>query len=155
MTAVGLDISTLLDKAESHAGQLGLFEQVNGHEPVNPPASGGLTCGVWVSDIVPVRTSGLTQTTARVELSVRIYTTAVQEPMDAIDPQVVGATDALFAAYIADFTLDGTVRQVDIFGAHGEPLRARPGYLTVGDITYRVMTITLPLIADDLWEQQP
>lgn len=152
---MSLDISTLLDKAISHAGQLGLFEQVNGHEPVNPPASGGLACGVWVSDVVPVRTSGLNRTSARVELSVRIYTNAVQEPMDAIDPAVVGATDALFTAYIGDFTLDDTVRQVDVFGAHGDPLRARPGYLPVADTTYRVMTITLPLIADDLWEQQP
>lgn len=152
---MGLDISTLLDQVISHAGTLGLFEQVNGHEPVNPPSSGGLTCGVWVSDIVPVRTSGLTQTTARVELSVRIYTSAVQEPLDAIDPAVVDATNALFAAYISDFTLGGTVRQVDVFGAHGAPLRARPGYLTVDGTTYRVMTITLPLIADDLWEQQP
>lgn len=152
---MGLDISTLLDKAISHAGALGLFEQVNGHEPLNPPASGGLTCGVWVSDVTPVRTSGLVQTSARVELSVRIYTTAVQEPMDAIDPAMVDATDQLLAAYIGDFTLGGTVRQVDIFGARGEPLRARPGYLTIDAATYRVMTITLPLIADDLWEQTP
>ncbi|MEC3993998.1 hypothetical protein VSR01_10755 [Actinacidiphila sp. DG2A-62] len=152
---MALDVNALLDKAISHAGASGLFEQVNGHEPENPPSSGGLTCAVWVSDLVPIRSSGMRSTSVRLELSVRIYTSAVSEPLDAIDPAVVGAVDVLFAAYIGDFTLGSTVRQVDVFGAYGSPLRARPGYLTVNDVVFRVMTITLPLIVDDLWEQTP
>lgn len=108
---------------------------------------------MWVNDVSPVRTSGLSSTSARVEMAVRVYTQAVTEPMDAIDPAVVGAVDVLCAAYNQDFTLGDLVRQIDIFGAYGIGLGARAGYLPLDGITYRVMTITVPLIVNDLWAQ--
>lgn len=152
---MALDLETLTDKLTSQALASGMFEQVNGHEPENPPSSGGLTCGVWFETAVPARTSGLATTSVRVEMSVRIYTNAVSEPMDAIDPAVTNAVDVLCAAYVAGFTLGGLVRQIDIFGAYGAPLGARAGYLPLNGVTYRVVTITVPLIVDDLWEQTP
>lgn len=150
---MALDLENLTDKLVSHALATGVFEGVNGHEPTNAPSSGGLTCGVWVNDTTAIRSSGLNSTSARVEMAVRVYTNAVTEPMDAIDPAVVGAVDLLCAAYCADFTLGGLVRQVDIFGAYGAGLGARAGYLPLNGITFRVMTITVPLIVNDLWAQ--
>jgi hypothetical protein len=152
---VALDITGILDAAVSHASASGHFDQVNGHEPVHPPASGGLTAGVWVDRAVPVRSSGLDSVTALVVLNVRLYTSAQQLPLDAIDPAMVAAVDALCTAYVGDFTLGGLVRQVDVFGTHGQPLDVRAGYLAQDGALQRVMTISLPVIVNDLWEEAP
>lgn len=152
---MALDATTLLDRTVSHALALGHFERVNQHEPKNAPGL-GLSCAVWVDDIGPARgQSGLNATTARVVLNVRLYTSMLTEPMDDIDPNLMVALDALMGAYSGDFTLGGAVRNVDLLGATGTPLSARAGYLNQGGKLYRVMTITLPLIVNDLWEQTP
>jgi hypothetical protein len=150
---MALDIRTILDAVESHALASGYFAQVNGHEPKSPPTS-GITCAVWVEQIGPARgSSGLTSTSARLTLFVRLYSSMVQQPADAIDPDLMTALDALMAAYSGDFTLGGLIRHVDLLGAYGDPLSARAGYLAEGGAEYRVLTITLPLIVSDLWEQ--
>jgi hypothetical protein len=148
-----MDITQILGQIESHASASGLFEQVAGHQPWNAPPS-GLACAVWVSDIRPVsRMSGLVATSTRLEVLVRLYSSAVQQPVDAIDPTMVAAVDALMAAYSADFELGGEVLEIDLLGAYGTPLQAQAGYLPMGGATYRVFTITLPVIIGDLWAQ--
>lgn len=150
---MALDIRTILNAVESHALASGFFQAVNGHEPKAAPQN-GLTAAVWVEQIGPARGgSGLDSTSSRLALFVRLYTPMVSEPEDAIDPDLMTALDALLAAYSGDFELDGLVRQVDLLGTYGDPLSARAGYLTTSGAEYRVMTITLPLIVNDLWEQ--
>ncbi len=149
-----LDITTLLDRAVSHAMAAGLFERVNGHEPKNAPGA-GLTAALWAQNIGPARrASGLDSTTIRLELAVRLYSSLQQEPQDAIDPELLAALDVLLAAYSGDFTLGDAVRQVDLLGAYGTPLGAQAGYLAHDGVVYRVFTITLPLIVNDLWNQE-
>ncbi|MFF3511533.1 hypothetical protein [Streptomyces sp. NPDC002573] len=150
---MALDIRTILDAVESHALASGYFQAVNGHEPKTAPAT-GITCAVWVEQIGPARGgSGLVATSTRLALFVRLYTPMVSQPEDAIDPDLMTALDALMAAYSGDFTLGDLVREVDLLGTYGDPLSARAGYLTTSGAEYRVMTITLPLIVNDLWEQ--
>lgn len=150
---MALDIVTILDTVQDHALASGYFDAVNGHEPKSAPQN-GLTAAVWVEQIGPARGgSGLAATSSRLALNVRLYTPMVQQPEDAIDPDLMTALDALLAAYSGDFTLGGIVREVDLLGAYGDPLSARAGYLTTSGAEYRVMTITLPLIVNDLWEQ--
>ncbi len=150
-----LDAVGILAVVESHALASGRFGSVNGHEPRSAPGS-GLTAAVWAQSIEPVPAgSGLAQTSIRLALNVRIYTPMTAQPPDAIDPAVVAATDALMAAYSGDFTLGATVRNVDLLGQHGAPLRADAGYLNQDGTLLRVMTITLPLICNDVWEQAP
>jgi hypothetical protein len=150
---MALDITGILDAAISHASASGHFDQVNGHEPIHPSPSGGLTAGVWVERVTPIRTSGLNSVSTLVVLNVRLYTSAQQLPLDAIDPGMVTAVDALCTAYCADFTLGGLVRNVDIFGANGQSLDVRAGYLAQDGALQRVMTIWLPCIVNDLWEE--
>ncbi|WP_367138851.1 MULTISPECIES: hypothetical protein [Streptomyces] len=150
---MALNASSILDAIVSHAMSLGYFETVNGHEPQSPPTS-GLTAAVWVEQIGPaVGASGLSATSTRLAFCVRLYTSLLQQPADAIDPQLMAALDALLAAYSGDFTLGGTVRQVDLLGAFGDPLSARAGYLIESGAEYRVMTVTLPVIVNDLWDE--
>lgn len=152
---MSLDVTGILNAVESHAMAAGLFESVNGHEPKSPLPS-GLHCAVWVQSISPVPAgSGLAATTGRVELTVRVYQPMLLDPQDAIDPLVLGAVDLLMGVYSADFELGGQVRNVDLLGQAGPPLSAQAGYLTVGNTLHRVMSITLPLIVNDLWTQAP
>jgi hypothetical protein len=57
------------------------------------------------------------------------------------------------AAYSGDFELGGNVRNVDLLGQASEGLTAQAGYLEQDGKLYRVMTINLPLIVNDVWNQ--
>ncbi|MEU8362323.1 hypothetical protein AB0C27_40525 [Nonomuraea sp. NPDC048882] len=152
---MSLDAATILDAIVSHAMQLGLFERVNAHEPANAPGH-GLTCAVWADSVSPFPAgSGLHATSARVVFNVRLYTSMLQEPADAIDPHMIAAVDALVNAYSGDFELGGSVRNVDLLGQGGIPLSAQAGYLRQDGHEMRVMTIVLPVIVNDVWEQLP
>ena len=76
-------------------------------------------------------------------------------PEDLIDPNLAEATDALFEAYIGDFELGGSARNIDVRGAQGNGLGARAGYQTVDKATYRVIDITIPIIVNDAWTESP
>lgn len=152
---MALDTQQIIDAVTSHALASGHFERVNGHEPKSAPGN-GITGAVWVDATEPARGgSGLAATTARLTLNVRLYTSMLAEPPDAIDPRLMAAHDALMTAYSGDFTLDGLVRAVDLLGMAGVPLSSRAGYLTQDSRLYRVITITLPVLVNDVWEQTP
>jgi hypothetical protein len=150
-----VNVTGILSAIVSHAYTLGYFDQVNQHEPKNKnPAMAGITAAVWVQSVAPVKSSGLAATSGRLEFTVRIYTSMLAEPQDAIDPGVLTALDALMAAYSANFTLGGLVRKVDLLGEAGTPLSAQAGYLNQAGKLYRVIDITLPLIVNDIWAQE-
>lgn len=151
---MALDIRGILDAVVSHAMASGQFERVNGFEAASPPGS-GLTCGVWVDRITALRSSGLDTVSALVVLNVRIYGSMQSDPPDAIDPNMVAAADTLGAAYSGDFQLGGLVRHIDLLGAHGSPFDVRAGYLSIDGVHYRVLTITLPAVVNDLWTEAP
>jgi len=151
--AVSLDLLTYRGVHMSQAQALGLFEQVLGHEPVSAPGS-GLIYATWVTRIAPIPAgSGVTAGTARLELTGRVFMPADTEPPDGVDIAVTGAVDALMAALFEDFTLGGTVRNVDLLGAHGAPLGAQFGFTRFDSTTYRVATLTVPLIVNDVWNE--
>lgn len=153
---MALDFTALIGAVESHAQQLGVFDQVNGHEPVSGATPGnGITFAVWYQHIGPDPTaSGLSATSALVTMQARLYTPANQQPYDAIDPAVASATTLLMAALSADFDLGGLVRNIDLLGSTGTGLSAEAGYVTTPDNTQlRVMTVTIPCIVNDVWLQ--
>jgi hypothetical protein len=148
-----LAATTILAQIESHALASGWFERVNRHEPKSSPGN-GLTAAIWAQSIGPLPVaSGLAATTSLIVFNVRVYTSMLQEPQDEIDPNVLGAVDALISAYSADFELGGNVRNIDLLGAHSPGLRADAGYLNQDGKLYRVMTITMPVVVNDLWSQ--
>ncbi|MFB7440252.1 hypothetical protein ACFC01_18145 [Streptomyces mirabilis] len=150
---MALDILGITDAVVSHAMATGRFEQVNGSEPMNAPSTGGLTAAVWSDRVTPVRSSGLNSLSVLLVFNVRIYTSAMQQPQDAIDPDMLAAVDDLCTAYTGDFTLGGLVRHIDLLGANGQPLDVRAGYLQQDGLLYRVMTIALPVVVNDLWNE--
>lgn len=150
---MSLNGNAILNAVISHAMELGLFERVNGHEPRNASGS-GMTCAVWIDTLRadPAR-SGLAVTSAHMVLRLRIYSSMLQEPADAIDPQIIDAVDVLFNVYVGDFTLGDLVFAVDVEGMAGPRLEAQAGYITQDGQQMRVMTITLPLLIGDVWTE--
>lgn len=150
-----MDVSKLVSDLTSHAKKLGVFQAVNSHEPKAAPQN-GLTCAIWAEKIGPVvGGSGLDTTSAYVVMNVRLYTSMLQQPYDGIDPRMMSAVDKLMNEYSKSFTLSGDVRAVDLFGMYGSSLSAQAGYINQDNKIYRVMTITLPLIVNDVWTEAP
>lgn len=150
-----LDLVAYRAVAMSHAQGLGLFEQVLGHEPVSAPGS-GLIYALWVSDIAPVPArSNLNSVSVRLELTGRVLTPADGQPEDGVDVAVTAAVNGLMREYCGDFTLGGTVGNVDLLGAHGPSLRAKLGYTRFDSTTYRAATLTIPLIINAAWNEVP
>lgn len=148
-----LDSAKLYDAMVSHALASGYFETVNMHEPKRAPGN-GLTAAVWLQRLLPVpRGSGLSATSVLVVFSLRIFQNMLMEPQDAIDPNMLRAVDSLCASYSGDFTLGGLIRKVDLLGSSGSSLSAEAGYIKQDDRLFRVMTLTVPLIVNDVWEQ--
>lgn len=148
-----INIRGLIDAVTSAASASGYFDAVQGHEPKSAPGT-GLTYAVFLNALGAVApASGLDVTSARVELTGRIYKPFNAQPEDLIDPNLADAADALLTAYSADFDLGGNARNVDLLGAHGAALGVRAGYQTIDKQVFRVLDITIPIIVNDAWEQ--
>lgn len=152
---MSIGFTAIVQAAESHALTLGVFENVNRHEPDNAPA--GLSLAIWFAGMRPFRrTSGLSTVSVVVALNERIVTTLQQDPADDIDVRMTDAVDVLAESMIGDFTLGGLVESVDIFGRSDlGPLRVDPGYLEQGDQTFRAYTVFVPIIVNDVWTEAP
>jgi hypothetical protein len=132
---------------------------VNNFEPKTPPAN-GLTCSIWAQSLRPhAAMSGLPVTSAYLVMSVRIYMNMIAQSIeqnDMIDPLLIRVTDELIASYTGEFELAGLVTAIDLLGMGGDQLGAEAGYVQIGGSgsgMYRIMTITVPMIIADAWEQ--
>lgn len=150
---MALSSSQLINALTSHASTLGVFDVVQGHEPKNAPGS-HLSFAVWIQDYAPA-SSGLASGSFRLTFNIRIYSSMLQEPADAIDPEMMDAVDLLLADYVGNFTLSGLIREVDYRGIDGNPLKVEAGYVSQDGKVYRVMTIYVPMVINDLYPEAP
>lgn len=151
----GLNSPAVITAAIDHLTATGLFESVQDHERTSA-STGGLTADVWVDTIKPLALqSGLAVTSALLTLTVRIYLNAMPPADGNLEQAIAGAADALLIAYNAAFDFDGHVSWIDLLGEYGAALAATGGYVTVGGVFYRCMTITVPCVIDDVWPQSP
>lgn len=150
-------LNDIVVKVRDHAESLGVFSRINGHEPKHAPVTGrspDITCSVWIDGIRPAR-SGLSATSATLDLNVRLYTLMTREPQDAIDPTMVGACHRLMADYVNSFTLGSLARGVDVRAIEGKAMTMQAGYVEMDGKLFRTMTIVLPVTVNDLWPENP
>jgi hypothetical protein len=146
MSFAAADAKALFHAMTSHARSLGIFDRVNSHEPENTPGK-GMSCSITLGGIAADPTaSGLAMVSGTITFGVRIWSSLMQKPLDAVDPDVLGAVSVLLNAYSGAFTLGGTVRDIDLLA-----LKAQPGYLNHEGKEFRVIEITVPIVVNDLW----
>jgi hypothetical protein len=146
-------IDPIFDAVVSDAQASGYFDRVNTHEPKSAPGY-GLTAAVWVQSIEAVGAiSGLQASCARIVFMVRIYTSMLMEPQDMIDPMMLKAVSNLMRRYHDDFDFEGAIRNVDLLGQTGDPLKAEFGYIEVSEKLYRACTLAIPCLVNDVWPQ--
>jgi hypothetical protein len=145
-------VKALFSQVTSHAQSLGVFPGgVNGHAPESPPGPAA-AYSTWLSDIKPVpQASGQDGITGRVEFTGHIFIRSRSRPLDEVDPEAMLLAVDLIAAYSGDFTLGGSVMEVDLLGAYGAPVGAQAAWADFQGTPFRVMETTLPLIVDNLW----
>lgn len=137
----------------SYSKTLGVFEKVNGHEPKNAPSK-GVSTAIWVQRIEPAK-SGLASTSCRFVVNQRLYINMLKDPQDAIDEELMDVVDLLFVKYSENFKLQlDNVRSIDLLGSAGQGLSAEAGYMSQDGKMFRVMTLTIPVIVNDAWEQE-
>jgi hypothetical protein len=149
---MALDGKALINAVVSHAETLGMFARVNGHEPKNAPGL-GVTLSFWLDRIRPITSSGLNSTSALVVVNARLQSPMLAEPQDDIDPELTEGVSLLFNAYHQDLTLGGRVRAIDVFGQQGFRLEGRAGYIEQDRRQFRIFTLTVPLLVNDVWTQ--
>jgi hypothetical protein len=149
---VALDTRNILGNLASLAMATGHFDAVLGYVS-KQSATNGITAAIYIEDMRAIRTSGLASTSVRMELEMQVYSSTYQEPYDDIDTNLALAVDAMFTALIGDFDLGSEARNVDIFGAWGQPLRVRSGMMNLDGKEFRVFQILIPIVIDDVWDQ--
>jgi hypothetical protein len=133
-------VAALIDNLVSTALELGEFRSINFHEPKAAPGS-GLRLALWAQSIEPIAgASGLASTSGYVVANARAYGNMLAKPEDDVDPRIMSA-------------LGGTIRNIDLLGEYGQKLSAQAGYITISSAMYRIMTLTIPCIVNDMWTQ--
>jgi hypothetical protein len=93
----------LFTAIQSLAEQLSIFQAAPTHDPWNAPGS-GLWCSIVLGPVRPVLTSGLASVSGQVTLIIRVWSSALQKPLDSVDPGVLAATCSLMGALAGGFT---------------------------------------------------
>lgn len=148
-------VNQLFDSVQSKCMTLGVFETVNTHEPKSAPQN-GITASIWIDSINPIgRASGLNVTSGTVVFNIRMYSGMLSLSYDLIDPKLVTAAMTVLDAFSGGFTFGSTVRDIDLLGMYGASMKSQAGYINVDNKMFRIVTVTLPVIINDLWVQSP
>ncbi len=143
----------IYDRLVTHLQSLGIFDIVFRCEPKSAPGN-GLTVAVYTGDsqsqgVTLVQSfSGLNTVVKRVVFSIRIHMPMLHEPIDDIEPDILGATELVIDSLSGDLDLGSDVTSIDLFGAYGTGMTGRPGYITIDSKIYRVMTLVIPVILE-------
>jgi hypothetical protein len=132
----------------------GLLSKAGIGEPKSAPTGPKIQAALWVQSIRAIGlASGLNASTAHVLFIVRLYSNFKSVPEDRIDPDMMRAASNVIRQLSDNFDFEGTIRNVDLLGHHGDPLSCEAGYLEVDNKHYRIMDIRVPCIVNDVWTQ--
>ncbi len=150
---LGPIIETAVDRLVSVAAASGHFDAgADSVEPKSAPPP-GLYFATWIESVDPIQLrSGLDVTSCRVEMIARCYLGMLTDPQGTIDTRLGKATSYLLAELTGDFGIDGAY--IDLLGAYGDPLGAAFGYVALDKSLFRIADITVPFIADNVFNQE-
>ena len=145
---MAFDIKNTLLELETHLNATGRFTTVQVGEPTVP----------WVGDGFFGSVSMLTNTVQVLVLDapeelqvvlVRIWRDAFRETPETTEILMAQAVGETMQRLAEDFTQRGTIRHIDLAGIRGTPLSAEWGFIVLGDMTYKICDITVPMVIND------
>lgn len=129
----------------SHLKAQGKLTHVRIGLPKQPP-TGELTVAIVMDGI---RTPELVLD-ARVlvyDLMVHVFRSFLDDGAQT-ELEVARVVGEITEAFAGDFTLGGNVRNIDFAGQYGRSVEVNWDYLAFGDVQFRAVAISLPLIVD-------
>jgi hypothetical protein len=152
---MSVDVEGTITRLVNHAKMLGAFEVARATEFKSAPPN-ALCFALWVQRLgsSPVG-SGLSSTNAALQVTARIYFPMTHKPEAEIEGKVFGAAGGYLGRINGDYTLGGTVRNVDILGEVGDVLAWQGGYLAIDNKVSRIADLNMNVIFNNSWEQAP
>jgi len=148
---MAFNISDTLDVVLGHVASSGHVSGSSLGEPVIPPEGVERLFGsVYMrsTSVLIVYGDGATQESHVVV--VRLYRPVLREPVADGERELAIAASELLEDLAEDFTLGATVREIDVAGGQGGvSLGSEWGHIEMGNLMYRVVDITVPVIVDD------
>lgn len=132
----------------SVALQTNLFQAVDTHEPVSPPGN-RMYCSIMLGPFRPVTISGLNSVSGQMTFAMRLWLKARQRPLDKIDMELLAAATTLIGALSSQFTLKGTVRNINLLA-----MAATPAWVEMEGEQFRVIEVAVPVVINDMFTQE-
>lgn len=143
-------VKATLENVETYLQKSGYFAAgVQAGVPMAPPQGEGLFGAVFMRSVSvnKVYANGGTEETHLV--TVRVHRNAMNRPADEIEFELAVCVQQVVSDLIGDYDLGATVREIDVGGMNGTPLRSEWGQVDIGGVMFRVVDIMLPLTVDD------
>lgn len=146
-------VIALYNSVRTHCMSPAVVDVVTTHETRAKPVA-EMSAEIWGIRIDPsAQASGLDATAGVVTFNIRVRTSMLAKPEDDIDAKLLTAVSAIIGEYSGNFTLAGTVMAIDLLGMHGAGLSAQLGYLEHDGTQFRIATLTMPIVIDNMWTQ--
>ena len=133
---------------QGHLMASGHFAEATIGEPAAWGDSGQLYGAIWTMGTRSPYVS-FDSTTRVYDTRVRLYTQAFTSPLDSREFVLARAVQQIASDLAGDYTLGGTVRELDIAGQFGPPMRARWGHAAVAGVMYRIVDIDIGLVINN------
>jgi len=103
---------------------------------------------LW-ADSSTVVSSTLVSPIVRHLVTLRCYVNEFAEEAELVEIRVNSLLHNVIATFTGEYSLDGSIRAIDIAGMYGESLNVRLGYADLSGTIYRIADVSLPMIVDD------
>ncbi len=146
-------IKDTLNVIRSHIAASGYARENQIGEFKSAP-SGQIAAAVWWGGMV-VYEAPLQQLHELHNVFIRFYMNMLQEPQEDIDIRLNEAVAKIEEDLVGDFTLGGTVRNIDIAGQVGDGLTVTTGFETIDGVVYRMADMVFGVQVDNDITQAP
>ena len=144
---MAFDIRDSLVVLQGHIAESGYAHRIQIGEPDQPPSELIMAALYMRSSVVNrLMADGATEETHT--CVIRFHMDFKLEPAEEIEFRLAKAASEVSSAIIADFTLGGTVREVDVGGMRGQPLRVDYGHVTIQQMMFRTAEIVISMNVD-------
>lgn len=110
-----------------------------------------LGAAVWLTTatVTQVPLGGSPGTEEVHTVTIRFYMNMLSEPQEQIEFRLMEAVSKLSEDLLGDFTLGGTIRNIDVGGQSGQGLQVTYGFIEIGGTMYRSADLGVPMIVDN------